>query len=79
MAKAKNIKEKTENIKGKFRFRSVCLDLKDSFTLSEREFFSLILVTAQCEHEIGLPMKPSGSDGAFAFAPIQTNPNRQLV
>ena len=51
--KRKISKEKTETIKGNFRFRSVCLDLKDSSTLSkkerESEIFSLIIVTAHCE------------------------------
>ena len=50
-----------------------CILFKGSFAprTSEREIklFSLIFVTAQCEHNIRLSMNPSANGVAFALAP----------
>ena len=35
-----------------------------------KRFFTLIFVTAQCEHQIGFSMNPTGSDVTFSFVSI---------
>ena len=41
---------------------------------SVKEIFPSIFIAAQSKHQIGFSMNPAGSDVAFAFATLETNP-----